>query len=107
MTVASQLRLAIALLVIALTAILLAAFYVPSQLQRSAKDAYAEDVIPLRDAVHELRVALANQETAVEEYLRTNDDSARREFYSEVGSANQALQTINSHVSRHPELEPL
>ena len=107
MTVAAQLRVAIALLVIALTAILLAAFYVPSQLQQSAKDAYVEDVIPLRDDVNDLRAALANQEAAVEEYLRTGDDAARRDFYSQVGTANRALTGINTHVARHPELEPL
>jgi two-component system, OmpR family, phosphate regulon sensor histidine kinase PhoR len=107
MTVASQLRLAIALLVIALTAILLAAFYVPSQLQQSAKEAYVEDVIPLRDAVQDLRFRLANQEAAVEEYLRTNDDAARQDFYSEVGNANAALRKIQQHAAGHPELDPL
>ena len=40
MTVAAQLRVAIALLLAALLAILLAAFYVPAQLQRSASSTY-------------------------------------------------------------------
>ena len=45
MTIAAQLRVAIALLIAVLLAILLAAFYVPAQLQRSANEKYVEDAI--------------------------------------------------------------
>jgi PAS domain S-box-containing protein len=107
MTVAAQLRVAIALLVIALTAILLAAFYVPAQLQQSAKTQYVDDVIPLQRFVQDLNVHVARQQSAADEYLRTNDPAAQARFYNEVGSANDVLARIRPYEKRHPDLAPL
>jgi len=107
MTVAAQLRVAIAVLVIALAAILLAAFYVPSQLQQSAKKEYVEDVIPLQGFVQDLNVHLARQQAAAEEYLRTNDPAAQARFYNEVAQANDVLAKIQPFEARHPDLAPL
>jgi PAS domain S-box-containing protein len=107
LTVAAQLRVAIALLVIALSAILVAAFYVPSQLEQSAKEQYAEDVIPLRGKVQDLNLHLAQQEAAVEAYLRTNDPTQLQRFYGSNADSNGVLAQIKTHVARHPELEPL
>ena len=73
MTVAAQLRVAIALLIAVLLAILLAAFYVPAQLQRSANEKYVEDAIPLRSFVQDLALQTARQQAAVEAYLRTRE----------------------------------
>jgi two-component system, OmpR family, phosphate regulon sensor histidine kinase PhoR len=107
MTVAAQLRVAIALLVIALTAILLAAFYVPFQLYTSADEEYVEDVIPLRGHVFDLRQQLLEQEAAVEAYLRTADEEQRQRFYAAADSANADLALVRAHVGRHPEIAPL
>ena len=107
MTVASQLRVAIALLVIALTAILVAAFYVPSQLYKSANEEYVEDVIPLRGYVLDLKQQLLNQEAAVEAYLRTSDERRLRRFHLAADAANADLTRIRPHVARHPDLAPL
>jgi PAS domain S-box-containing protein len=107
MTVASQLRVAIAVLVIALTAILIAAFYVPAQLERSAQREYVEDVIPLRRKVQDLNLHLAQAEAAVEEYLRTKDPASLQKFYTSNSDSNDVLAQIKTHVERHPELDPL
>jgi two-component system, OmpR family, phosphate regulon sensor histidine kinase PhoR len=107
MTVAAQLRVAIALLVIALTAILLAAFYVPSQLYTGAREEYVEDVIPLRDSVLDLQQQLLRQEVAVEAFLRTNDQRYIQNFDAAANAANTDLTRIRPHVSRHTELGPL
>ena len=68
MTIAAQLRVAIALLIAVLLAILLAAFYVPAQLQRSANEKYVEDAIPLRYLVQDLALQTARQQAAVEAF---------------------------------------
>jgi PAS domain S-box-containing protein len=107
MTVAAQLRVAIAVLVIALSAILIAAFYVPAQLERSAQEQYVEDVIPLQRKVQDLNLHLAQQEVAVEGYLRTNDPVLQQRFYASNSDSNDVLAQIKTHVERHPELEPL
>ena len=107
MTVAAQLRVAIALLLIALTAILLAAFYVPSQLYSSANEEYVEDVIPLRGYVLNLKQQLLEQEAAVEAYLRTADEGQRQRFIGAADAANADLTLVRRHVGRHPEIAPL
>ncbi|HJV30074.1 MAG TPA: hypothetical protein VJ645_06115, partial [Gaiellaceae bacterium] len=107
MTVAAQLRVAIALLIAALSAILLAGFYVPSQLQRSADQKYVEDAIPLRFHVQDLALQTARQQAAVEAFLRTREDELLERYYVAAGAANDDLAQIQPHVSRHPQLDAL
>jgi two-component system phosphate regulon sensor histidine kinase PhoR len=107
MTVAAQLRVAIALLIAALSAILLAGFYVPSQLQRSANQKYVEDAIPLRFYVQDLALQTARQQAAVEAFLRTREDELLERYYVAAGAANDDLAQIQPHVSRHPQLDAL
>ena len=85
MTVAAQLRVAIALLIAALLAILLAAFYVPAQLQRSANEKYVEDAIPLRVLVQDLALQISRQQAAVEAFLRTRDPAQLQRYFARRG----------------------
>ena len=107
MSVATQLRLAIGILVVALAAILAAAFYAPSQLQRSAEEKYVEDAIPLRALAQDLVVEVVNQEAAVQAYVVTRDP-ARLERYAVANAAvNLDLARLDPYVDRHPELDRL
>lgn len=107
MSVASQLRLAIGVLVIALAAILTAAFYVPQQLEQSAKEKYVKDVIPLRSLVDDLQLQVVNQQAAVEGYLATRDPERIKRYTQAHADANKALEELTPYLRRHPELEPL
>ena len=107
MTVAAQLRVAIALLIAALSAILLAAFYVPSQLQRSANENYVEDAIPLRFYVQDLALQTARQQAAVEAFLRTREPVRLLPYYVAVDAANKDLALMKPHFSRHPQVNAL
>ena len=95
MTIAAQLRVAIALLIAVLVAILLAAFYVPSQLQRSANEKYVEDAIPLRYYVQDLALQTARQQAAVEAYLRTREEALLRRYYTAADASNADLQRMS------------
>ena len=107
MSVATQLRLAIGMLVIVLGAILAAAFYAPYQVQRSAEDKLVEDAIPLRALAQDLVIEVVNQEAAVQAYVVTRDP-ARLERYTLANSAvNGDLALLDGYVDRHPELDPL
>jgi PAS domain S-box-containing protein len=106
-SVATQLRLAIGMLVIVLGAILAAAFYAPYQVQRSAEDKLVEDAIPLRALAQDLVIEVVNQEAAVQAYVVTRDP-ARLERYTLANSAvNGDLALLDGYVDRHPELDPL
>jgi PAS domain S-box-containing protein len=107
MTVAAQLRVAIAVLLLALSAILIAAFYVPAQLEHGSREKYADDVIPLQKSVQRLDLLLARSQAAVEEFLRTRDGRALERFYAANSDSNSVLQLMRIHIARHPELEPL
>jgi two-component system, OmpR family, phosphate regulon sensor histidine kinase PhoR len=106
-SVASQLRLAIGILVAALIAILAAAFYVPQQLEQSATEKYVEDAIPLRELVQDLVLQVVNQEAAVEAYLVTRHPDRLRRYVDAQAAANADLARMTPHVERHPELERL
>ena len=54
MSVASQLRLAIGVLILLLAGILAVALYVPAQIYESANEKYVDDPIPLGNHVHQL-----------------------------------------------------
>ena len=104
MTIAAQLRVAIALLIAVLLAILLAAFYVPAQLQRSANEKYVEDAIPLRYVVQDLAIQTARQQAAVEGFLRTGE-LARQERYSVAAAeANADLAKMQPLLGTHPRM---
>lgn len=107
MTVATQLRLAIALLIAALSAILLAGFYVPSQLQRSANEKYVEDAIPLRFYVQDLALQTARQQAAVEAFLRTREPVRLQRYYVAADAANSDLAKMRPHFTRHPPVDGL
>jgi PAS domain S-box-containing protein len=107
MTVAAQLRVAIALLIAALSAILLAAFYVPAQLQRSANEKYVEDAIPLRSYVQDLALQTARQQAEVEAFLRTREPVRQQRYYIAADAANADLAKMRPHFIRHPRIEAL
>lgn len=101
MTVAAQLRIAIALLVATLAAILLAAFYVPTQLQRSANEKYVEDAIPLRSYVQDLALQTARQQAAVEAYLRTREPALLERYYTAADASNSDLARMRPLLPNH------
>jgi PAS domain S-box-containing protein len=107
MTVAAQLRVAIALLIAVLSAILLAAFYVPSQLQHSANEKYVEDAIPLRFFVQDLALQTARQQAAVEAFLRTREPVRLQRYYIAADAANTDLALTRPHLARHPQMAAL
>src|SRR5688572_26560823 len=101
MTVAAQLRVAIALLIAVLLAILLAAFYVPAQLQQSANEKYVEDAIPLRFYVQDLALQTARQQAAVESYLRTRNPTRLQRYYAAADAPNTDLTRMRPLLGRH------
>ena len=101
MTIAAQLRVAIALLIAVLLAILLAAFYVPAQLQRSANEKYVEDAIPLRYYVHDLALQTARQQAAVEAYLRTREPALLERYYTAADTSNFDLARMRPLLPNH------
>jgi two-component system phosphate regulon sensor histidine kinase PhoR len=104
MTVAAQLRFAIALLVAALTAILLAAFYVPAQIQRSANEKYVENAIPLRYYVQDLALQVTRQQAAVESFLRTRDPVQLQRYSVAAAAANADLTRMRPLLRRHQRM---
>jgi PAS domain S-box-containing protein len=107
MTVAAQLRVAILVLIAALTAILVAGFYVPSQLQHSANEKYVEDAIPLRSYVQDLATQTARQQAAVEAFLRTRDPGRLPRYYLAVDGANKDLALMKPHFTDRPQVNAL
>ena len=105
MTIAAQLRVAIALLIAALSAILLAAFYVPSQLQHSANEKYVEDAIPLRAYVQDLALQIARQQAAVESFLRTREPVRLQRYHQAIAATNADLAQMGPYLERHPQLK--
>jgi two-component system, OmpR family, phosphate regulon sensor histidine kinase PhoR len=104
MTVAAQLRVAIALLIAALLAILLAAFYVPAQLQRSANEKYVEDAIPLRFYVQDLALQIARQQASVESFLRTREPVRLQRYFAAADAANSDLALMRPLLGRHQRM---
>ena len=104
MTVAAQLRIAIALLVATLAAILLAAFYVPAQLQRSANEKYVEDAIPLRYYVQDLALQVARQQASVEAFLRTREPVRLERYTVAADAANGDLTLMKPLLGSHPRM---
>ena len=104
MTVAAQLRIAIALLVATLAAILLAAFYVPAQLQRSANEKYVEDAIPLRYYVQDLALQVARQQASVEAFLRTREPVRLERYTVAADAANGDLTQMKPLLGSHPRM---
>ena len=104
MTIAAQLRVAIALLIAALLAILLAAFYVPSQLQRSANEKYVENAIPLRYHVQDLALQVARQQASVEAFLRTREPIRLERYTIAAEAANGDLTQMRPLLGSHPRM---
>ena len=107
MSVASQLRLAIGVLIALLAGILVLALYVPAQLERSADEKYVDDVIPLRTLVHGLTQHVLEQEASFQAYLLTEDDAQLARYTAAQAASSEALRLMETHTVRHPELEPL
>src|SRR5688500_9014643 len=104
MTIAAALRVAIALLIAALLAILLAAFYVPSQLQRSANEKYVENAIPLRYYVQDLALQVARQQASVEAFLRTREPIRLERYTIAADEANGDLTQMRPLLGSHPRM---
>jgi two-component system phosphate regulon sensor histidine kinase PhoR len=104
MTIAAQLRIAIALLVATLAAILLAAFYVPAQLQHSANEKYVEDAIPLRYYVQDLALQVASQQASVEAFLRTREPVRVQRYTVAADAANRDLTLMKPLLGSHPRM---
>jgi len=104
MTIAAQLRVAIALLIAALLAILMAAFYVPSQLQRSANEKYVENAIPLRYHVQDLALQVARQQASVEAFLRTREPIRLERYTIAAEAANGDLTQMRPLLGSHPRM---
>src|SRR5687768_3580542 len=107
MKVASQLRLAIGVVIALLAGILAAALYVPAELERSANEKYVEDAIPLRDLAHTLTAELLEQQAALQAYLNDGDPEDLRRFTRARAEANAVLGRLTAFTDRHPELTQL
>jgi two-component system, OmpR family, phosphate regulon sensor histidine kinase PhoR len=107
MSVASQLRLAIGVLILLLAGILAVALYVPAQIYDSANEKYVDDAIPLRSNVHKLIEDLLEQEAALQGFFNTDDQAQRERYLSAQVDALADLTAIEQFESRHPQLTPL
>jgi two-component system phosphate regulon sensor histidine kinase PhoR len=107
MKVASQLRLAIGVVIALLAGILAAALYVPAELERSTNEKYVEDAIPLRDLAHTLTAQLLEQEAALQAYLNDGDPDDLQRFTRARADANAVLGRLTAFSDRHPELTQL
>jgi two-component system phosphate regulon sensor histidine kinase PhoR len=107
MSVASQLRLAIGVLILLLAGILAVALYVPAQIYESANEKYVDDAIPLRSNVHKLIEDLLEQEAALQGFFNTDDQAQRERYISAQVDALSDLTAIEQFESRHPKLTPL
>jgi PAS domain S-box-containing protein len=106
-SVASQLRLAIGILIAALVAILAAAFYVPQRLEQSATEKYVEEAIPLRGLVQDVVLQMVNQEAAVEAYLVTRDPDRLRRYVAAQATVDADLALLKPYLDRHPSIARL
>jgi signal transduction histidine kinase len=107
MSVASQLRLAIGVLIALLAGILAAALIVPWRLQENVKSTYADDVIPLRTHVHGLTESLLRQEAALKGYFLADDEAELRRYNTAQSDSFEKLTLISRSQTRHPELRTL
>jgi PAS domain S-box-containing protein len=106
-SIAAQLRLAIGLLLVALAAILAAAFYVPQQLHERSNETYVDQVLPLRSRVEELVLRMARQEAAVARYVATRDREHLRRFTSDFLAVNKTLTQLRPYARRYPRMNEL
>ena len=107
MSVASQLRLAIGVLILLLAGILAVALYVPAQIYDSANEKYVEDAIPLGNHVHELTEGVLEQQAALQAFLLTRDARQQERYSLAQDDVLRALGQIRRFEGRHPELVPL
>jgi two-component system, OmpR family, phosphate regulon sensor histidine kinase PhoR len=107
MSVANQLRLAIGALIAVLIAILAAAFYVPYQLNERANEKYAEEAIPLRTLVQDLRVQMAIAEATAKSYVITKSKAEHRRHKDALVQANEDLTELDGYSGRLPGLDPM
>ena len=104
MKVASQLRLAIGVVIALLAGILAVSLYVPAQLERSTNEKYVEDALPLRDLAHQLTAQLLEQEAALQAYLLREDADDLERYTAAQAEANSVLAELKTYEDRHPEL---
>jgi two-component system phosphate regulon sensor histidine kinase PhoR len=107
MSVASQLRLAIGVLILLLAGILAVALYVPAQIYESANEKYVEDAIPLGNHVHELTEGVLEQQAALQAFLLTRDARQQERYSLAQDDVLRALGQIRRFEARHSELVPL
>ena len=107
MSVASQLRLAIGVLILLLAGILAVALYVPAQIYNSANEKYTKDAIPLGNNVHELTEGVLTQQAALQAFLLTRDARQQERYSLAQDDVLRALAQIRQFEARHPELVPL
>jgi PAS domain S-box-containing protein len=108
MSVANQLRLAIGALLLVLLAILAAAFYVPYKLNEDANEKYAEEAIPLRSLVQDLRVQMATAEATAKSYVMTQSPGERSRHDLAFARANEDLAELDLRYSgRVPRLDSM
>jgi two-component system phosphate regulon sensor histidine kinase PhoR len=107
MKVASQLRLAIGVVIALLAGILAASLYVPAQLERSTNEKYLQDAIPLRDLAHSLTAELLEQEAALQAFLLDRNPEDMQRYTTARADANKVLMEMQRFTNRHPELEQL
>ena len=107
MSVASQLRLAIGVLILLLAGILAAALYVPLQIYDSANEKYTQDAIPLGNHVHQLTEGVLKQQAALQAFVLTRDARQQEQYSLAQSDVLRALGQIKQFEGRHPELVPL
>jgi signal transduction histidine kinase len=107
MSVASQLRLAIGVLILLLAGILAVALYVPAQIYESANEKYVEDAIPLGNHVHQLTEGVLEQQAALQAFLLTRDARQQERYSLAQDDVLRALGQIRQSEGRHSELVPL
>jgi PAS domain S-box-containing protein len=107
MTVATKLRLASAVVIAALAAILAVALYVPAKLNESANDKYVKQAIPLQGLVHELVQNVADEKAAADAYVITRDESNLQDMFTAQGNAHAVVFEIAPFRRQLPRLNTL
>lgn len=107
MSVSAQLRLALGALLALFLAILVAAFYVPYELNSTSNERYVNDAIPLRALVQDMALQMAEQEAGVRGYLLTGDRSELTRYRRGISRVNADLGAMRPYFDRHPSMDRL
>jgi PAS domain S-box-containing protein len=107
MTVATKLRLASGVVIAVLVAILAVALYVPTRLNESTNEKYANDAIPFQRDVQALLRQKTDQKALADRYSLSRDAQTEEQYLLAELRVNDRLHALTSYSGSLPALNSL